>query len=89
MSPGVGVFAEEPGAVPIVEPLLVASARLDGIPRLGLLNQGLGLAVLHPLQEKLLAPFRNFFLFDHDSGFEDSHQAIGRTRFFKASKTVR
>lgn len=42
-------FAARLGVVPVVERLLAASSTLNRISRLGLLNQGLGLAALHPL----------------------------------------
>jgi hypothetical protein len=82
-------LAEEPRAVPVVELLLIAPASLNGLPRLALLNQGLGLAVLYSLQEKLLPQLRHLFLLGLDSGLQNGHQAVGRARLFKASQPVR
>jgi hypothetical protein len=68
---------------------LHVTVSLNGIARLGLLDQGFRLAALYPLQEELLAPRRNFFFPGRYLWLKHERMTAGRASLFKAGEPVR
>jgi hypothetical protein len=79
----------QPVEVPIVECLLAAPACYNGIPGLGLLNEGLGLAAFHALGEKCLTKGRHFKFSIGDSENQGDGTPLGRSDLLKAGQPIR
>jgi hypothetical protein len=79
----------QPDAKPIVERLLSAPSCIGCVPRLGFLNQRLGLAALNPVSQKLLPQFNHIEFRIRNSRSQRLSMAVCRARLLKTSQPVR
>jgi hypothetical protein len=78
----------QPVAIPIVEGLLAAPVSIGRFERLSLLDQGLGLAPLHPAGQIVFARTGNFLLRVRNPRAEHPLKPVRGTRLLKPCQAI-